>query len=116
MNAWLIGGGIYVATSLIALALCRVASPINEDDIQTCAGATKLPEFGTEFEQLIGYGGDRTDAVVHRKRDHDQSHELPGSRPSVRSQRPSDLPEISRWPQASPRPDISTVPPPLHAS
>lgn len=58
MNAWLIGGGIYVVTSLIALALCRVASPTNEDDVQTRARATTSSNIGTEFEHLVAYSGD----------------------------------------------------------
>lgn len=116
MTMWLIGGGIYVATSLFALALCRVAAPTDEGDIQTRAGATTPTDVGTDFERLVGKRRHHAAVVVHRNQDHDQSRETPGSRPSVASLGPSDLRKDSRWPQSSPSPDLTAAPPSLHVS
>ena len=114
MNVWLIGSGIYAVTLLFALALCRVASPTIDEEIKTGAGATKPTKDGTEYEQLVGHSG--YDAASHRRNDHDQSHAVPASRPSMRSQRPRYLRKDSRSPQPSPSADTSPAARSLHQS
>ncbi len=116
MNVWLIGGGIYFVLVSFALALCRVAAPTNQDDIHTRACATKPTIDTAEYEQLVGQDGDHADTAIRSEEYNDPSHEVPASRPSVRSQRPRDLGRDSRWPQPSPAADISPAPRSLHPS
>lgn len=116
MNVWLIGSGIYAITLLFALALCRVAAPTSDEAIQTGAGATKPTNDGTEYEHLIDHGGYATAAVSYRGSYDDQSHAVPASRPSMRSQRRRHLRRDSRSPQPSPSADTSPAPQSLHQS
>lgn len=76
MQVWLIGGGIYALALLFAFALCRVASPTTEGDIESSACDAEPPNDGNEYEQLVDHDGYHVDGTVRSEPD-DQSLEVP---------------------------------------
>ena len=59
MNAWLLGGGAYVAALGFALALCRVAAPENRRAEETGGLSSDRGGFPTDRDELVRPGRDR---------------------------------------------------------
>ena len=98
MNVWLIGGGIYFAALLFAMALCRVAATEDDPEVQTGACSTKPKRRSAEYEELVELDTDLISVAIHRVTE-DDLPEPHHSRPGARSHRPGELQTAARRPR-----------------